>query len=84
MNKKIDLKTAFYWKRKILKVLTKKDDDNKLVGTIKTNEAFLKKVKRRNVRKRGCISYSYTNEKYTSKSFYNFRNKLLNFSFEYK
>ena len=30
MDKKINLKTAFYWRHKILKVLTKKDDNDKL------------------------------------------------------
>jgi len=30
MNNQISLPTAFYWRHKILKVLTKKDDNNKL------------------------------------------------------
>ena len=42
MDKKINLKTAFYWRRKILKVLTNKDDDgnNKLGGIIEADETF--------------------------------------------
>ena len=67
MDKKINLKTAFYWRHKILKVLTKKDDNDKLGGIIEADETFFeesqkgaRKVKGRDARKRGYTSYSYT------------------------
>jgi len=34
MDKKINLKTAFYWRHKILKVLTNKNDNDKLGGIV--------------------------------------------------
>ena len=40
MNKKINLKTAFFWGHKILKVLTQKDDNNKLGGIVEADETF--------------------------------------------
>jgi len=66
MDGKIKLQTAFYWRHKILKVLTKKDDnDNKLDGIIEADETFFeesqkgaRKVKGRDARKR-CYSSSY-------------------------
>ena len=64
MDKKINLKTAFYWRHKILKVLTKKDDNDKLGGIIEADETFFeesqkgaRKVKGRQARKRGYSSY---------------------------
>ena len=40
MDNKINLKTAFFWRHKILKVLTKKDDNDKLGGIIEADETF--------------------------------------------
>ena len=40
MDNKISLPTAFYWRHKILKVLTKKDDNDKLGGIIEADETF--------------------------------------------
>ena len=40
LNNKISLPTAFYWRHKILKVLTKKDDNDKLGSTIEADETF--------------------------------------------
>ena len=64
MNKKINLKTAFFWRHKILKVLTQKDDNNKLGGIVEADETFFeesqkgaRKVKGRQARKRGFTSY---------------------------
>ena len=64
MNKKINLKTAFYWRHKILKVLTKKDDNDKLGGIIEADETFFEEsqkgsrnVKGRDARKRGFSCY---------------------------
>jgi len=64
MNKKINLKTAFYWRHKILKVLTKKDDNDKLGGIIEADETFFEEsqkgarnVKGRKPRKRGYSCY---------------------------
>ena len=64
MDNKINLKTAFYWRHKILKVLTKKDDNDKLGGIIEADETFFeesqkgaRKVKGRDARKRGFSSY---------------------------
>ena len=37
MNNKISLPTAFYWRHKILKVLTKQDDNNKLGGIVEAD-----------------------------------------------
>ena len=67
MDNKINLKTAFYWRHKILKVLTKKDDNDKLGGIIEADETFFEEsqkgsrnVKGREARKRGYTSYTYT------------------------
>ena len=64
MDNKINLKTAFYWRHKILKVLTKKDDNDKLGGIIEADETFFeesqkgaRKVKGRPARKRGYSCY---------------------------
>ena len=66
----MNIKTAFYWRHKILKVLTKKDDNNKLGGIIEADEIFFeesqkgaRKVKGREARKRGYSCYSYTQKK---------------------
>lgn len=63
----MNIKTAFYWRHKILKVLTKKDDNDKLGGIIEADETFFEEsqkgsrnVKGRDARKRGYTSYSYT------------------------
>ena len=70
MDNKINLKTAFYWRHKILKVLTKKDDNDKLGGIIEADETFFeesqkgaRQVKGREARKRGYSCYSYTQKK---------------------
>ena len=69
MDKKISLPTAFYWRHKILKFLSKNNDDgnNKLGGIIEADETFFEEsqkgsrnVKGRDARKRGYTSYSYT------------------------
>ena len=69
MDKKISLPTAFYWRHKILKFLSKNNDDgnNKLGGIIEADETFFeesqkgaRKVKGRKARKRGYSSYTYT------------------------
>ena len=63
MNKKINLKTAFFWRHKILKVLTQKDDNNKLGGIIEADETFFEESQKgsrkmtRKPRKRGYSSY---------------------------
>ena len=63
MNKKINLKTAFFWRHKILKVLTQKDDNNKLGGIIEADETFFEESQKgsrkmtRKARKRGYSSY---------------------------
>ena len=61
---KINIKTAFFWRHKILKVLTQKDDNNKLGGIVEADETFFeesqkgaRKVKGRRARKRGFTSY---------------------------
>ena len=61
---KINIKTAFFWRHKILKVLTQKDDNNKLGGIVEADETFFeesqkgaRKVKERQARKRGFTSY---------------------------
>ena len=61
---KINIKTAFFWRHKILKVLTQKDDNNKLSGIVEADETFFeesqkgaRKVKGRQARKRGYSSY---------------------------
>ena len=66
MDNKINLKTAFFWRHKILKVLTKKDDNDKLGGIIEADETFFEEsqkgsrnVKGRKPRKRGYSSYKY-------------------------
>ena len=63
----MNIKTAFYWRHKILKVLTKKDDNDKLGGIIEADETFFeesqkgeRQVKGREARKRGFSSYTYT------------------------
>jgi transposase-like protein len=40
---KINIKTAFFWRHKILKVLTQKDDNDKLGGIVEADETFFKK-----------------------------------------
>ena len=67
MDNKISYPTSFFWRHKILKVLTKKDDNDKLGGIIEADETFFeesqkgaRKVKGRDVRKRGYSSYTYT------------------------
>ena len=67
LDNKISYPTAFYWRHKILKVLTKKDDNDKLGGIIEADETFFeesqkgnKNIKDRKPRKRGYTSYSYT------------------------
>ena len=69
MDNKISLPTAFYWRHKILKFLSKNNDDgnNKLGGIIEADETFFeesqkgsRKVKGRDARKRGYSSYTYT------------------------
>ena len=66
MDKKISLPTAFYWRHKILKFLSKNNDDgnNKLDGIIEADETFFEEsqkgsrnVKGREARKRGFSSY---------------------------
>ena len=64
LDNKISLPTAFYWRHKILKVLTKKDDNDKLGGIIEADETFFeesqkgaRKVKGRDARKRGFSCY---------------------------
>ena len=47
MDNKINLKTAFFWRHKILKVLTKKDDNDKLGGIIEADETFFEESKKR-------------------------------------
>ena len=70
MDGKISYPTSFYWRHKILKVLTKKDDNDKLGGIIEADETFFeesqkgaRKVKGREARKRGYSCYSYTQKK---------------------
>ena len=69
MDNKISLPTAFYWRHKILKFLSKNNDDgnNKLGGIIEADETFFeesqkgaRQVKGRDARKRGYSSYTYT------------------------
>ena len=69
MDNKISLPTAFYWRHKILKFLSKNNDDsnNKLDGIIEADETFFeesqkgaRQVKGRDARKRGYSSYTYT------------------------
>ena len=69
MDGKIKLQTAFYWRHKILKVLSNINDDNnnKLDGIIEADETFFEEsqkgsrnVKGREARKRGFSSYTYT------------------------
>ena len=69
MDGKIKLQTSFYWRHKILKFLSKNNDDNnnKLDGIIEADETFFeesqkgnKHITNRKPRKRGYISYSYT------------------------
>ena len=64
MDNKINLKTAFFWRHKILKVLTKKDDNDKLGGIIEADETFFeesqkgaRQVKGKETKKRGFSSY---------------------------
>ena len=68
MNNKISLPTAFYWRHKILKVLSNINDDNnnKLDGIIEADETFFEESQKgsrkmtRKPRKRDYTSYSYT------------------------
>ncbi len=69
MDGKIKLQTAFYWRHKILKVLSNVNDDNnnKLDGIIEADETFFEEsqkgsrnVKGRQARKRGFSCYTYT------------------------
>ena len=69
MDGKIKLQTAFYWRHKILKVLSNINDDNnnKLDGIIEADETFFEEsqkgsrnVKGRQARKRGFSCYTYT------------------------
>ena len=65
MDKKINLKTAFYWRHKILKFLSKNNDDgnNKLGGIVEADETFFEESQKgsrkmtRKPRKRGYSSY---------------------------
>ena len=68
MDGKIKLQTAFYWRHKILKVLSNVNDDNnnQLDGIIEADETFFEEsqkgsrnVKGRQARKRGYTSYTY-------------------------
>lgn len=70
MNKKINLKTAFFWRHKMLKVLTNKDDNDKLGSMVEADETFFEEsqkgsrnVKGRKTRKRGYSYCSYTQKK---------------------
>ncbi len=69
MNNDISLPTAFYWRHKILKVLSNNNDggNNKLGGIIEAGETFFeenqkgnKHIKDRKTRKRSYSSYTYT------------------------
>ncbi len=63
MDGKIKLQTAFFWRHKILKVLTQKDDNNKLGGIVEADETFFEESQKgsrkmtRKPRKRGYSSY---------------------------
>ena len=65
MDNKISLPTAFYWRHKILKFLSKNNDDgnNKLGGIIEADETFFEESQKgsrkmtRKQRKRGYSSY---------------------------
>ena len=65
MDNKINLKTAFYWRHKILKFLSKNNDDgnNKLGGIVEADETFFEESQKgsrkmtRKPRKRGYSSY---------------------------
>ena len=65
MNGKISLPTAFYWRHKILKFLSKNNDDgnNKLGGIVEADETFFEESQKgsrkmtRKPRKRGYSSY---------------------------
>ena len=46
MDNKINLKTAFYWRHKILEVMKNFDNHDKLDGVVEADENFLKKAKR--------------------------------------
>ena len=67
MDNQISLPTAFFWRHKILKVLSNKDDsgNNKLGGIIETDETFFEESQKgsrkmtRKPRKRGYSSYKY-------------------------
>ena len=64
MNGKIKLQTSFYWRHKILKVLSNINDDgnNKLVGIVEADETFFEESQKgsrkmtRKARKRGFSS----------------------------
>ena len=63
MDGKIKLQTAFFWRHKILKALTQKDDNNKLGGIVEADETFFEESQKgsrkmtRKARKRGYSSY---------------------------
>ena len=63
MDNAISLPTAFYWRHKILKVLSNKDDNNKLGGIVEADETYFeesqkgnKHITNRKPRKRGYSS----------------------------
>ena len=64
MDGKIKLQTAFFWRHKFLKVLTKKDDNNKLGDIVEADETFFEESQKgsrkmtRKARKRGYSSYA--------------------------
>lgn len=68
MDNSISLPTAFYWRHKILKVLSNINDnkDNKLKGIVEVDETFFEESQKgsrkmtRKPRKRGYSSYTYT------------------------
>ena len=70
MDNKINLKTAFLWRHKILEVMKHFDNHDKLDGIVEADETFFeesqkgaRKVKGRDARKRGYSCYSYTQKK---------------------
>ena len=62
MNNQISLPTAFYWRHKILKVLSNKDSNNKLGGIVEADETYFEESQKgsrnmiRKPRKRGYSS----------------------------
>ena len=70
MDNKINLKTAFFWRHKILEVMKHFDNHDKLDGIVEADETFFEKsqkgsrnIKGRKPRKRGYSCYSYTQKK---------------------